>query len=313
MRVLVSGHRGFIGYHLCNRLLECGHEVVGVDEMNSYYDIKFKERRTINSDNFCEHICSIEELDKDFFERYKFDAVVNLAGQAGVRYSIENPMEYVRCNLLGFCNLLDLSRRYEVDHFLYASSSSVYGDIKTMPFREEYEINSLKSFYATTKYCNELIARNYSSVYGIRTSGMRFFTVYGEEGRPDMMYYKMAEAMRTDEPITIHTGELYRDFTYIRDIVEGIMCLLCSDDEGAEIYNIGCGETVSLCDFIRMFEEIWGKELKKEYISPTRVDVSATFADISKMKNKVGWMPKVSIKEGLENFIKWYKECYNVK
>jgi len=331
--VLVTGAAGFIGFHLSNRLLKEGHNVTGIDNLNTYYDVDLKNarlERLTTFDNFTffrSDLSNLEDMEK-IFKTKKFDVVVNLAAQAGVRYSIQNPHAYVESNLVGFINVLECCRHNEVKHLVFASSSSVYGANTNMPFSVHHNIDHPISLYAATKKSNELMAHAYSHLYGLCCTGLRFFTVYGPWGRPDMALFLFTKAILNNEPIKIFNhGRMQRDFTYIDDIVEGIAGVMgklpepnpdwSSDDPdpgtsytGYRIYNIGNNNPVELTEFIATIEENLGRKAKKEYVDLQPGDVPATYADIDDLSRDVGFVPRTSIETGIKHFIAWYRDYY---
>lgn len=335
-KILVTGGAGFIGFHLTELLLKKGNKVIGIDNMNDYYDIKLKEGRLeilkkYNNYTFYKIDLKDKEGIDNLFEKYKFDYVINLAAQAGVRYSIQNPYAYVDSNLIGFVNILEACRHYPVKHLLYASSSSVYGGNKVAPFSTEHQVDHPVSLYAATKKSNELMAHTYSHLYKIPTTGLRFFTVYGPWGRPDMAYFSFTENILNGKPINVFNhGKMERDFTYIDDIVEGIYKLLPlapksnpnwdeTVDKQSEsfapykVYNIGNNQPVQLETFISVLEDKIGKKAKKNYMEMQPGDVIRTYADTSDLEKAIGFKPSTSIEEGLEKFANWYKEFYNIE
>ena len=317
MVYLVTGSAGFIGFHLVQKLLQENHKVVGVDNLNSYYDPKLKKARLEilkKQPNFSFYQLDIAEfasLEKVFAEN-KIDKVCHLAAQAGVRYSLENPHIYEQSNMVGFLNLLELMRQYKVKDLVYASSSSVYGGIKEIPFKEEAKINQPISLYAATKAANELYAHVYHHLYGLNTIGLRFFTVYGPWGRPDMALFLFTKAILENQPIKVfNQGQMKRDFTYVDDIVSGIVAALDKVSSlGYEVFNLGCADPVNLLDFIKTIEESLGKKAKKEFLPLQPGDVPNTYADISKAQKLLGYQPKIKIKKGVERFIDWYRKYY---
>lgn len=319
MLYLVTGSAGFIGFHLTKRLLEKGQEVVGVDNLNSYYDPQLKKARLTILKKFPRFsfyrldIANLADFENVFTEN-KIDKVCHLAAQAGVRYSLENPHLYEQSNMVGFLNLLELMRQYEIKDLVYASSSSVYGGIKKIPFSERMKINKSISLYAATKAANELYAHVYHHLYGFNTIGLRFFTVYGPWGRPDMALFLFTKAILEDKPVKVfNQGQMKRDFTYIDDIVDGIMASLNKVSAlGYEVFNLGCADPVNLLDFIKTIEKNLGKKAKKEFLPLRLGDVPNTFADVSKAKKLLGYQPKVKIEEGVGEFVNWYREYYKV-
>lgn len=335
MKVLVTGAAGFIGYHLSNLLIDQGFEVVGIDNMNDYYDVRLKEGRlALLSERSSFSFYKMDLKDKEdiegLFACQSFDYVVNLAAQAGVRYSITNPYAYVDSNLIGFVNILEACRHYPVKHLLYASSSSVYGGNKVSPFSTNHQVDHPVSLYAATKKANELMAHTYSHLYNIPTTGLRFFTVYGPWGRPDMAYFSFTNDILADRSIKVFNhGKMERDFTYVDDIVEGIAKLLplaplpnpdWSEELGElsgsfapyKVYNIGNNQPVQLEHFISALESAIGKKANKVYMEMQPGDVLKTYADVSDLQAAIGFKPSTSIEEGLNKFAMWYKEFYKI-
>lgn len=320
---LVTGGAGFIGSFLCRELLHIGARVIAVDNLNDYYDVRLKEDRLtalMQFDNFTFVRCDIADKDmiEGVFVEYRPDIVVNLAAQAGVRYSIENPMAYMQSNVMGFFHILECCRRYPVKHLVFASSSSVYGGNEKIPFSVEDKVDEPVSLYAATKKSNELMAYSYSKLYQIPLTGLRFFTVYGPMGRPDMAYFKFALKMKKGEPIQIYNnGDMLRDFTYIDDIVQGISNILCNppveDKKGAryKIYNIGNNKPVKLMDFIETLEKALGVEAVKEYLPMQPGDVYQTYADVTDLQRDFDFKPDTSIENGLRAFADWFKKYYD--
>ncbi len=319
---LITGGAGFIGFHLSESLLKKGARVIGLDNMNDYYEVSLKETRLAILEEY-EHymFCKCDLADKErlfsVFEKEKPDIVVNLAAQAGVRYSIDNPDVYIQSNIVGFFHILEACRNYPVDHLVFASSSSVYGGNEKIPFSTEDKADHPVSLYAATKKSNELMAYSYSKLYKIPVTGLRFFTVYGPYGRPDMACYKFALKIMKDEPIQIYNdGDMYRDFTYIDDIVEGVENILCNpqsqDEKGAlyKIYNIGNNKPEKLMDFISVLERCLGKEAQKEFLPMQPGDVYRTYADVSQLEKDFGFKPDTSMEEGVKKFTDWFKEYY---
>lgn len=330
--ILITGAAGFIGYHLAKKLLEKKYDVLGIDNMNTYYDVKLKEYRLeklMPYDNFKFIEMSISDKDQlnSIFDQYHPKVVINLAAQAGVRYSIENPDTYIESNIIGFFNILEACRFHPVDHLIYASSSSVYGSNKKVPFEESDFVDHPVSLYAATKKSNELMAHTYSHLYKIPSTGLRFFTVYGPMGRPDMAYFGFADKYFNEESIKIFNNgdfenDLYRDFTYIDDIVEGIVRLIDHPpvkDVPSAVFNIGNNNPEKLMVFIRTLEKCLSKSLNREVIfdkvfEPIKPgDVPATYASTDLLQKAVGFKPKTSIEEGLQQFTDWYVDYYNVK
>ena len=339
MKILVTGAAGFIGFHLSKALLDNGHDVYGIDNINNYYDINLKlsrlkelgissseamvffqeSRGDIYIDKFTFVRMDLEakkELSK-LFEKQKFDIVCNLAAQAGVRYSIDNPDAYIQSNIVGFLNILECCRHNEIKHLLYASSSSVYGANKKVPFFEKDSVDHPISLYAATKKSNELMAHTYSHLYNIPTTGLRFFTVYGPWGRPDMAPMLFADAISNNRSINVFNhGDMSRDFTYIDDIVSGIELLLdnppkrIGEDPLYRIFNIGNGNPQSLEDFINAVELNLSRVAEKKYLPMQPGDVPKTWADISKIK-ELGYQSKTTMKDGVSKFIFWFQQYYN--
>lgn len=332
--ILLTGVAGFIGFHLAKLLLELDCKVIGIDNLNDYYDVNLKQARLekllpfINF-TFGKGDISDKEMLMGLFAKYQPAVVVNLAAQAGVRYSIDNPDAYIQSNILGFYNVLEACRHYPVEHLVYASSSSVYGSNKKVPFAETDFVDHPVSLYAATKKSNELMAHTYSHLYKIPATGLRFFTVYGPMGRPDMAYFGFADKYFSGEPIHIFNNgdferDLYRDFTYIDDIVEGIVRLLPkppTDAEGvpSKVYNIGNNSPEKLMAFITTLEEVLSEALGRKVVfekvfEPLKPgDVPATYASTDLLQAAVGFKPQTSIKEGLRKFAQWYVEYYGVK
>lgn len=336
MKILITGVAGFIGFHLSQKLLKQGYQIIGIDNMNEYYDPSLKQSRLeilgkYNNFNFHNVDLKVKAAVDHIFETYQLTYVINLAAQAGVRYSIENPYAYVDSNLTGFMNILEACRNYPVEHLLYASSSSVYGGNKVAPFSTNHNVDHPVSLYAATKKSNELMAHTYSHLYGIPTTGLRFFTVYGPYGRPDMAYFSFTKDILAGKPIKVFNhGKMERDFTYIDDIVEGIVKLIdkapvankdwdeSRDDLSAsfapyKIYNIGNNNPVQLMRFINALESALGKEADKVYMDMQPGDVLRTYADVSDLEKDIGFKPSTSIEDGLKNFVEWYKEYYKVE
>ncbi|MFI2742790.1 NAD-dependent epimerase [Zhouia sp. PK063] len=338
MKILVTGAAGFIGFHLSKQLLSENHEVVGVDNLNDYYDVHLKiarlqelgiqvnkntaygESLTSNNYKFKFLKLSIEDrtLLPELFKKESFDVVCNLAAQAGVRYSIENPNTYIDTNVVGFLNVLESCRHHNVKKLVYASSSSVYGMSDNIPFSTEERVDHPISLYAASKKSNELMAHTYSHLYGIKTVGLRFFTVYGPWGRPDMALFLFTEAIYNQQPIKIfNEGKMSRDFTFVTDIVDGVDRVINTFDkvdfpENApfKIYNIGNGQPEKLLDFVEEIENCIGIKAKREYLPMQAGDVEKTWADVSAIKNELGYQSKVNVKEGIQKFISWYNQYY---
>ncbi|TYQ15956.1 UNVERIFIED_CONTAM: UDP-glucuronate 4-epimerase [Acetivibrio alkalicellulosi] len=335
MKILITGAAGFIGFHLSQLLLDKSYQVVGIDNLNNYYDPRLKESRLeilgrYSNFNFRKVDLKDKKSLDEIFSKYNITHVINLAAQAGVRYSIENPYAYVDSNLVGFMNILEACRNYPVKHLLYASSSSVYGGNKVAPFSTNHNVDHPVSLYAATKKSNELMAHTYSHLYNIPTTGLRFFTVYGPYGRPDMAYFLFTKDILCGKPIKVFNhGKMERDFTYIDDIVEGVFKLIdkipvsnkqwdeSKDDLSTsfapyKVYNIGNNNPVSLMRFIKALESAIGKEAEKVYMDMQLGDVIRTYADVSDLERDIGFKPSTSIEEGIEKFVFWYKRYYQI-
>jgi UDP-glucuronate 4-epimerase len=341
MKILITGTAGFIGFHLTNRLLKEGHDVVGVDNINDYYDVNLKKDRLayagIDADKLKANTPQVSEKNPKYtfvkadltnaeainslFDKEKPEAVVNLAAQAGVRYSLEHPQTYIDSNITGFLNILEGCRHHDVKHLIYASSSSVYGSNKELPFSTGDRVDNPVSLYAASKKSNELMAHTYSHLFDIPTTGLRFFTVYGPWGRPDMALFIFTKAMIEGEKIDVYNfGKMSRDFTYIDDIVEGITRLIPkppvkSENQNApyRLFNIGNGSPVELMDFIHEIEENLNAKAEKNLMEIQPGDVPKTWADIDNLTELTGFKPQVSVKKGVKNFIDWYKEYYEIQ
>ncbi|PID78286.1 MAG: capsular biosynthesis protein CpsI [Deltaproteobacteria bacterium] len=335
MKVMITGAAGFIGSSLSKKLLAKNYEVTGIDNLNDYYDVSLKKDRLniLEKDkNFSFELIDISDREKikTFFENNSFDYVVNLAAQAGVRYSIEHPETYVDTNLAGFGNILEGCRHSKVKHLVYASSSSVYGLNEDMPFSVHDNVDHPISLYAASKKANELMAHTYSYLYNLPTTGLRFFTVYGPWGRPDMALFLFTKAIIENKPIKVFNhGKMKRDFTYIDDIVEGVTRVMekipepnpewsgmnpdpSSGKAPYKIYNIGNNNTVGLMEFIEAIEEQLGKEAIKEFLPLQPGDVPATYADVDDLIKDTGFRPDTDVKTGVKNFIEWYKKYYKI-
>ncbi|CDD46580.1 nAD-dependent epimerase/dehydratase [Firmicutes bacterium CAG:534] len=322
---LVTGAAGFIGFFLSKALLDEGEQVIGLDNLNDYYEVSLKESRLAvlkKYENFQFYRADLADKEAVFaiFKQHLPAVVVNLAAQAGVRYSIENPDAYISSNIEGFFHILEACRHYPVEHLVFASSSSVYGGNKKVPFSTEDQVDKPVSLYAATKKSNELMAYAYSKLYGIPLTGLRFFTVYGPMGRPDMAYFKFAKKIMAGEPIQIYNhGDMRRDFTYIDDIVAGIEKILChppgKDENGAayKIYNIGNNKPEKLMDYISVLERCLGKEAKKEFLPMQPGDVYETYADVTDLMHDFDFKPSTTIEEGLSRFAEWFLDYYKVK
>jgi UDP-glucuronate 4-epimerase len=331
--ILVTGAAGFIGFFLCRKLLENGARVTGIDNYNDYYDPALKRDRAARLaafDAYTDYNLDLADRRRmaELFAGQQFDVVVNLAAQAGVRYSLENPLAYVDSNLTGFANVLEGCRHAGVKHLVFASSSSVYGANTSMPFSVHQNVDHPVSLYAASKKANELMAHTYSHLYGLKCTGLRFFTVYGPWGRPDMAYFLFTRAILAGEPIKVfNNGRMKRDFTYIDDIIEGVVRVMdhlpepdpawSGDNPDPatsycpyRIYNIGNNQTVELERFIAILEDLLGRRAKKNYLPIQPGDVPATWADIDDLERAVGFKPKTTIETGLANFVAWYCEYY---
>jgi len=338
VKILVTGTAGFIGFHLANTLVKRGDEVVGLDNINDYYDqnvkygrlqeagiidslsdgVKIPYNKLLNSfKNPHYRFVKLNLEDKEnlnkLFETEKFDAVCNLAAQAGVRYSLINPDAYVSSNIVGFVNLLEACRHFGVKNFCYASSSSVYGINAKLPFSTEDKVDNPISLYAASKKSNELMAHTYSHLFGLQTTGLRFFTVYGPWGRPDMALFLFVKAALENKPIDVFNyGDMSRDFTYIDDIVEGVIRVINNPAKNYKIYNIGNNAPVKLMDFIEAIEKKLGKTIEKNYLPMQAGDVPSTYADVSDLINDLGYKPQTSINEGIDNFVDWYMDFFKI-
>ncbi len=334
MKILITGTAGFIGFHLANKLAEQGIEVIGIDNINNYYSSDLKMARLaeagisdeaknwnqkITSSKYANysfirmHLEDREQLNK-LFEDEKFDRVCNLAAQAGVRYSIENPQAYIDSNIVGFINILEACRHNNIQHLVYASSSSVYGNSARMPLSVSDPVDNPVSLYAATKKSNELMAHTYSHLFGIPSTGLRFFTVYGPWGRPDMAYFSFTKDILSGTPIKVFNhGDLYRDFTYVDDIVEGISKILNRAPTSTppyKVHNIGNASPVQLMDFIQTIEKALGQEAKKEFYDMQPGDVYKTYADVSELVKDFGYSPNTTLAQGIGEFVEWYKSYY---
>ncbi len=336
MKILVTGSAGFIGYHLSHYLCARGDQVIGIDNLNDYYDVnlklgRLKKLEALSNFKFIKLDLADRANMEKLFREHQFDAVVNLAAQAGVRYSLENPHAYVDSNIVGFTNILEGCRHQQVKHLVFASSSSVYGANTNYPFSESDNIDHPLAFYAASKKANELMAHSYANLYQLPCTGLRFFTVYGPWGRPDMALFKFTKNMLEDQPIDVYNnGEMQRDFTYIDDIIEGVVRVM---DQPAEpniswngnspdpatsyapyrIYNIGNNAPVNLMDFIAALEKALHKTAIKNMLPMQPGDVPMTYADTTKLEQAVGFKPQTSIETGITNFVDWYLEFYGKK
>ena len=337
--ILVTGAAGFIGYHLCIALLKVGHKVIGLDNINDYYDVDLKYARlqqlgierknaqifdTVTSSTtygtqmqFVRMHLEDRKALPELFKEFKFNMVCNLAAQPGVRYSLENPEAYIDSNINGFLNLLECCRHHCVKRLVYGSSSSIYGNSDAVPFSETDNVDKPISLYAATKKSNELMAHTYSHLYGIETIGLRFFTVYGPWGRPDMAMFLFTDAIINNRPIKVfNNGDLSRDFTYINDIVAGVVANILEDSKETslyKLYNIGNSAPVQLMDFIKSIENSLGLVAEKEMLPMQAGDVHQTWADVSRLQNDYNYKPNTSVNEGVEAFINWYKTYYGIK
>ena len=340
MKILVSGAAGFIGFNLCKKLLDEGHTVIGFDNLNDYYDVNLKKARLnelfklkekIKSDfYFIKGSLECLKTLENTFKEYQPNCVINLAAQAGVRYSLINPFSYIQSNIVGFQNIIELSKNFRVDNFLYASSSSVYGGNINMPFKESTEVDHPISLYAATKRSNELVAHTYSNLFNLSTTGMRFFTVYGPWGRPDMALFLFTKAIINNETIEVfNNGQMLRDFTYIDDVVESIYRLISkpakkindfdksiSDPSKSwcpfRIFNIGNSKATPLMEYISEIEKCLNKKAKIQFMPMQLGDVKATSSDIGLLEEWIDFKPSISIKDGVKNFINWYKDFYKI-
>jgi len=343
MKILVTGCAGFIGYHLTKKLLDQGHQVIGIDSLNEYYDVNLKYGRlaslgieNIERENsslfknfkfYLVNISNKEELNS-IFSKYSFDAVCNLAAQAGVRYSLSNPYSYLESNIDGFLNILECCRSFDIENLSYASSSSVYGLNENYPFSVKDNVDHPISLYAATKKSNELMAHTYSHLFNIQTTGLRFFTVYGPWGRPDMALFKFTEAALKGKEIEVfNNGEMERDFTYIDDIIEGVIAVINNPAKANlswkpnspnpetssapyRIYNIGNNNPIQLMDFISTLEDELNVKIKKKFLPIQQGDVKKTYADIDDLEKAFGYRPRTTIKEGISEFVSWYRSFY---
>ena len=334
MKYLVTGAAGFIGSFVVERLCEAGHDVVGIDNLNDYYSVELKHARLNRAKHQNFTFIELDLADREgvakLFAEQGFQRVIHLAAQAGVRYSIDNPMAYADSNLVGHLTILEGCRHHKLEHLVYASSSSVYGLNQKMPFDTADSVDHPISLYAATKKSNELMAHTYSHLYGVPTTGLRFFTVYGPWGRPDMALFKFTKAIIEGKPIDVYNnGNMQRDFTYIDDIVEGVIRIQdvipeknadwtvetgspATSSAPYKIYNIGNGNPVKLMEFIEALETSLGVEAKKNFMPMQPGDVYATYADTKDLFDVTGYKPSMSVKQGVANFVDWYKEFYNI-
>ena len=338
MRILITGVAGFIGFHITKKCLDNGYEVLGIDNLCDYYDIDLKKNRlkelykskNKKLDNFKFVKANLENhnLLNDLFKEFKPECVVHLAAQAGVRYSLLNPQAYIQSNLVGFSNIIELSKQFDIRNFIYASSSSVYGGEKDMPFHENAKVGHPISLYAATKRSNELIAHTYSNLFNLPCTGLRFFTVYGPWGRPDMAYFSFTDSIINGKSIQVfNNGNMMRDLTYVDDVCQSLIKLinkpalpdnnfdknipnLSSSWCPYRVFNIGNSNPIKLLDFIEIIEDVLNIKAKKEFMPMQPGDVKATYADCSSLEKWIGFQPKTSFKEGIEKFIKWYLTYY---
>lgn len=336
--ILVTGAAGFIGYHLCEALLKAGHKVIGLDNINDYYDVNLKYARlsqlaiaredaqvfdAVTSSTthgtqmqFVRTHLEDRKALPELFKEFKFDMVCNLAAQAGVRYSLENPEAYIDSNINGFLNVLECCRHHDVKRLVYGSSSSIYGNSDKVPFNESDNVDKPISLYAATKKANELMAHTYSHLYGIETIGLRFFTVYGPWGRPDMAMFLFTDAIINNRPIKVfNNGDLSRDFTYIDDIIKGVSSTILEDSNDTslnKLYNIGNSAPVQLMDFIKSIENNLGVVAEKEMLPMQAGDVNQTWADVSRLQKDYNYKPNTSIGKGVKDFINWYNSYYKL-
>jgi UDP-glucuronate 4-epimerase len=335
MKILVTGAAGFIGYHLCKKLVNENHDVYGIDNLNSYYDVRLKldrlvqltvdttsddflRQREVKSEQTSFRFWQIDLVDAQsintLFQKENFEVVINLAAQAGVRYSIDNPRVYVQSNVVGFLNILEACRDSSVQHLIYASSSSVYGNQLKVPFSEEDSVDYPVSLYAATKKSNELMAHVYSHLYGLKTTGLRFFTVYGPWGRPDMAPFLFTKAILNRETIKVfNNGDLMRDFTYVDDVIEGINSIVKKKSESDikyQLYNIGNNSPEKLLDFIKAIEYACNMKADLKMYPMQAGDVYQTFADVDKLKHDTGYTSKTALLIGIQHFVNWYKDYY---
>jgi len=333
--IMVTGAAGFIGYYLSKRLLEDGRKVIGIDNFNDYYDPGLKKARSAQLTEYDRFTCIEGDIaDRPFmaslFKKHHFDAVVNMAAQAGVRYSLKNPQSYVDTNLVGFGNILEGCRHSSVKHLVYASSSSVYGANTKVPFSVHHNVDHPVSLYAASKKANELMAHSYSHLYGLPCTGLRFFTVYGPWGRPDMAYFLFTKAILAGEPIKVfNNGKMQRDFTFIDDIVEGVVRIIDLIPEPDprwngenpdpatsycpyRVYNIGNNNREDLLHFIEVLEGCLGRKAKKNFLPMQAGDVPTTYANVDDLQRDIGFKPSTPIKKGLRQFVDWYRSYYNI-
>jgi UDP-glucuronate 4-epimerase len=332
-KILITGTAGFIGFHMAQRCLEMGHQVVGIDNVNDYYDVRIKESRLkllAAFPRFSFHRIDLQDRQAvaDVFEKYHFDRVVHLAAQAGVRYSLTNPFAYTQSNIEGTLTILEGCRHSHVPHLIFASSSSVYGANTLQPFSPHHSTDHPVSLYAVTKKSNELMAHCYAHLYRLPTTGLRFFTVYGPWGRPDMALFKFTQAILNEQPLEVYNqGKMKRDFTYVDDIVDAMVALLdhipepdpnwngdapnsATSNAPYRIYNIGNNRPIELSRFIEVLEDVIGKKADLRYLPMQPGDVLSTYADIQSLYDAVGFQPKTSVEQGIANFVDWYRDYY---
>lgn len=325
MTVLVTGAAGFIGYHTAKRLAQQSQQVIGIDNLNNYYSVELKRARL---KQLCElpnfEFGRMDIVDKPalmaLFDQHRFTDVIHLAAQAGVRYSLDNPDAYAQSNLVGFLNVLEACRFHQPAHLIYASSSSVYGANSELPYRVDNPVERPVSLYAATKRANELLASSYCHLYGLKASGLRFFTVYGPWGRPDMALFKFTQAILQGEPIDIYNnGQMARDFTYIDDIVEGIALLRCKppvaekEGEGVnKLFNIGRGQPIALLDFVECLEKALGVKAQYNFLPLQAGDVVSTWADVSALAQWTGFSPQMDVADGVSRFVRWYRDYFQI-
>ncbi len=333
--MLITGVAGFIGFHLAKKRLLAGEQVIGIDNLNSYYDVSLKKARLRELEkhkNFTFAKVDIADKDtvKDLFAKYNFKKVANLAAQAGVRYSLKNPLAYIDSNIVGFTNIIENCRQYGIEHLVYASTSSVYGANKLQPFSESHSTEHPLSIYAATKKCNELIAHSYAHLYNLPSTGLRFFTVYGPWGRPDMALFLFTKSIMNNEPINVFNhGKMVRDFTYIDDVVEIMSRVIdspvspnlnwdalnpdpASSSAPYRIYNIGNNRPINLIEYIKVLEKTIGEKAKLNLLSMQDGDMLSTYADVKKLKHAFNYQPSTTIEEGITNFVRWYREYYGI-
>ncbi len=322
MKILITGAAGFIGYHLTNKLIKTKHKIFGIDNLNNYYSVKLKKDRVKDLTNqkrqfifYKNDICNKEFVNK-IFKKNKFDIVINLAAQAGVRYSINNPESYIKRNIIGYFNILEACRFNKVKHLIYASTSSVYGDSTKFPLSEKLNTNKPLQLYAATKLSNELMAHSYSSLFNFRTTGLRFFTVYGPWGRPDMALFLMTKNIILGKKIKLFNyGNHIRDFTYVDDVIDAILKIALNKKKirsKSEVYNIGNGKPVHLRKYIKEIELCLGKKAKIENLPLQMGDIVKTHASIKKIQKNFKFKPKFNVKSGVKNFIHWYKSYFKI-